>query len=223
MNYEAIDRGIESIVEVNVPESWKSITVEEAEVENDRWDFMVEIADVMNAQEGDILPVSAFADRADGTFPQGTSAYEKRGIGVNVPEWLADNCIQCNQCSYVCPHAVIRPFLLTDEDVNNAPEGMKVLDAKGGKGFEGFKYSMGVSILDCTGCGNCADICPAPKKALVMEPLATQEVEQERYNFLVELPEKTNPMKKTTLKGSQFEKPLFEFSGAYAITNDGPS
>ncbi len=222
MNYDAIDRGIEAIVEVKVPETWKNITVEEAEVNEDRWDFMVEIADVMNAQEGDILPVSAFADRADGTFPQGTSAYEKRGIGVNVPEWIADNCIQCNQCSYVCPHAVIRPFLLTDEDVNNLPEGTKVLDAKGGKGFEGLKYSMGVSVLDCTGCGNCADICPAPKKALVMEALSTQEVEQERYNHLVKLPEKTNPMNKTTVKGSQFEKPLFEFSGACAGCGETP-
>lgn len=222
MNHDAIDRGIEAIVEVNVPEAWKNITVEEAEVETDRWDFMVEIADVMNAQEGDILPVSAFAEKADGTFPQGTSAYEKRGIGVNVPEWLADNCIQCNQCSYVCPHAVIRPFLLTDEEVKNAPEGMKVLAAKGGKTFEGYNYSMGVSPLDCTGCGNCADICPSPKKALVMQPLATQEVEQERFGYLEALPEKINPMKKTTVKGSQFEKPLFEFSGACAGCGETP-
>ncbi|WBW95489.1 pyruvate:ferredoxin (flavodoxin) oxidoreductase [Oceanirhabdus sp. W0125-5] len=221
MNHDAIDRGIESIVEVNVPEAWKNITVEEAQVDEDRWDFMVEIADVMNAQEGDILPVSAFAEKADGTFPQGTSAYEKRGIGVNVPEWLSENCIQCNQCSYVCPHAVIRPFLLNDEEVKNAPEGMKVLDTKG-KAFEGLKYSMGVSPLDCTGCGNCVDICPAPKKALAMEPLATQEVEQERFEYLVKLPEKQNPMKKTTLKGSQFEKPLFEFSGACAGCGETP-
>ncbi|MCM1988130.1 pyruvate:ferredoxin (flavodoxin) oxidoreductase [Oceanirhabdus seepicola] len=221
MNFDAIDKGAESIVEVNIPESWNNITVEEAEVDKDRWDFMVEIADVMNAQEGDTLPVSAFAEKADGTFPQGTSAYEKRGIGVNVPEWLSDNCIQCNQCSYVCPHAVIRPFLVNDEEVKNAPEGMKVLDTKG-KAFEEFKYSMGVSVLDCTGCGNCADICPAPNKALVMKPLATQEVEQERYEFLVNLPEKQNPMKKTTVKGSQFEKPLFEFSGACAGCGETP-
>ena len=127
----------------------------------------------MNAQEGDSLPVSAFNGIEDGTFPQGTAAYEKRGIAINVPEWILENCIQCNQCSYICPHSTIRPFLLNDEELQNAPEGFETKKAVG-KAFEGLQYKIQVDTMDCTGCGNCADVCPAKEKALVMKPLETQ-------------------------------------------------
>ncbi len=212
MNHAAIDQGVGAIVKIDVPESWKTAEdkkVEEKEVP----EFISKILEPMNRQKGDELPVSAFEDMADGTFPNGTAAYEKRGIAINVPEWSMENCIQCNQCSYVCPHAVIRPALLTEEEYNNKPEGFKAVEAKGLKG-EKLYYSMNVSVLDCTGCGNCAEVCPAPTKALVMKPAATQEAEQANYDYAQTLSVKENPMNKYTVKGSQFEKPLLEFHGA---------
>src|SRR5690554_2342225 len=176
----------------------------------------------MNAQEGDSLPVSAFLGREDGTFPMGTSAFEKRGIAVNVPEWNIENCIQCNQCSYVCPHAVIRPFLVTEEEMANAPEGFEAKKAMGGKAFADLQYKIQVSVLDCTGCGNCAQVCPAPKKALVMKPIETQMHETQSWDYALSLAAKLNPMNKNTLKGSQFEQPLLEFSGACAGCGETP-
>ncbi|OOB76007.1 pyruvate-flavodoxin oxidoreductase [Clostridium haemolyticum] len=212
MNHAAIDQGVNAIVKINVPESWKTAEDKEAETK-DVPEFISKILEPMNRQKGDDLPVSAFEGMEDGTFPNGTAAYEKRGIAISVPEWSMENCIQCNQCSYVCPHAVIRPTLLTEEEYNNKPEGFKAVEAKGLKG-EKLYYSMNVSVLDCTGCGNCAEVCPAPTKALVMKPAATQEKEQANYDYAQTLSVKENPMNKYTVKGSQFEKPLLEFHGA---------
>ncbi|AYF55061.1 pyruvate:ferredoxin (flavodoxin) oxidoreductase [Clostridium botulinum C] len=212
MNHAAIDQGVNAIVKINVPESWKTAEDKEAETK-DVPEFISKILEPMNRQKGDDLPVSAFEGMEDGTFPNGTAAYEKRGIAISVPEWSMENCIQCNQCSYVCPHAVIRPSLLTEEEYNNKPEGFKAVEAKGLKG-EKLYYSMNVSVLDCTGCGNCAEVCPAPTKALVMKPAATQEKEQANYDYAQTLSVKENPMNKYTVKGSQFEKPLLEFHGA---------
>ncbi|KEH89034.1 pyruvate-flavodoxin oxidoreductase [Clostridium novyi A str. BKT29909] len=212
MNHAAIDQGVGAIVKVEVPESWKNAEDKKVE-EKDVPEFISKILEPMNRQKGDELPVSAFEGMEDGTFPNGTAAYEKRGIAINVPEWSMENCIQCNQCSYVCPHAVIRPTLLTEEEYNNKPEGFKAVEAKGIKG-EKLYYAMNVSVLDCTGCGNCAEVCPAPTKALVMKPAATQEAEQANYDYAQTLSVKENPMDKYTVKGSQFEKPLLEFHGA---------
>ncbi|QPW56896.1 pyruvate:ferredoxin (flavodoxin) oxidoreductase [Clostridium botulinum] len=214
MNHAAIDQGVNAIVKINVPESWKNAEDKKAETK-DVPEFISKILEPMNRQKGDDLPVSAFEGMEDGTFPNGTAAYEKRGIAISVPEWSMENCIQCNQCSYVCPHAVIRPTLLTEEEYNNKPEGFKAVEAKGIKG-EKLYYSMNVSALDCTGCGNCAEVCPAPTKALVMKPAATQENEQANYDYAQTLSVKENPMNKYTVKGSQFEKPLLEFHGACA-------
>jgi pyruvate-ferredoxin/flavodoxin oxidoreductase len=222
MNYAAIDKGVNAAVKIEVPASWKNAVSEVKEVVADRPEFIKNVADVMNKQEGDKLPVSTFDGIEDGTFPAGTAAYEKRGIAVNVPEWEIDNCIQCNQCSYVCPHSVIRPALLTDEELKNAPAGIKSKKAAGGKAFEGLNYTMTISALDCTGCGSCAEVCPAPNKALVMKALHSQMDQQEVFNYTQKLPEKENPMNKNTVKGSQFQKPLFEFSGACAGCGETP-
>jgi pyruvate-ferredoxin/flavodoxin oxidoreductase len=223
MNFAAIDRALESLVEVKVPESWKN-AVDETSNDNDKNvpDFIKNIAEPINRQEGNNLPVSAFVGIEDGTFPAGTSAYEKRGIAINVPKWDIDKCIQCNQCSFVCPHAAIRPFLLNEEEVNNAPEGFNTKKAQGGKAFEGLNYRITVDVLDCTGCGNCADICPAPGKALTMEPIETQLNEQNNWEYSMTLSYKENPMNKETVKGSQFEQPLLEFSGACAGCGETP-
>ena len=221
MNYEAIDKGVDALVRIDVKPEWKDLD-EDADMNADLPEFISKILVPMNAQEGDSLPVSAFADRADGTFPHGTAAYEKRGIAVSVPEWQTDNCIQCNQCAYVCPHAVIRPFLLDEAEKNNAPETFSSKKALGGKNFEGMDFSIKVSVLDCTGCGNCAQVCPSPEKALIMKPLGTQMEETTNWEYAINLPEKENPMKKHTLKGSQFEKPLLEFSGACAGCGETP-
>jgi pyruvate-ferredoxin/flavodoxin oxidoreductase len=221
MNNAAIDKGIDAISKIDVPESWKDAQ-DEVKAERDIPDFIKNILEPMNAQEGDKLPVSAFVDLADGTFPNGTAAYEKRGIAVNVPEWQLDNCIQCNQCSYVCPHAVIRPFLLNEEEVSKAPESLQSKKANGGKSFEAYNYKIQVSVMDCTGCGNCADICPAPNKALIMKPLESQLAEAENWDYATKLSPKENPMNADSLKGSQFEKPLLEFSGACAGCGETP-
>lgn len=221
MNYEAIDRGVNALVKVEVPADWAN-AVDEKKDERKVPDFIKNILEPMNAQEGDRLPVSAFLGREDGTFPMGTSAYEKRGIAVNVPEWNIENCIQCNQCSYVCPHAVIRPFLISEEEMANAPEGFEAKKAMGGKAFGDLQYKIQVSVLDCTGCGNCAQVCPAPKKALVMKPIETQMHETTNWEYALSLSHKINPMNKNTLKGSQFEQPLLEFSGACAGCGETP-
>jgi pyruvate-ferredoxin/flavodoxin oxidoreductase len=221
MNFAAIDKGLEALVQVNVPETWKD-AFEEAAATVAVPDFIKNVLEPMNRQEGDALPVSTFLGVEDGTFPQGTAAYEKRGIAVNVPEWNIDKCIQCNQCSYVCPHAAIRPFLATEEEVNNAPETFNTKKAQGGKAFEGLNYRISVTPLDCTGCGNCADICPAPGKALTMVPVETQLAEQNNWEYALTLSYKENPMSKETVKGSQFEQPLLEFSGACAGCGETP-
>ena len=218
MNYLAVEKGIDSLVCIQVPAEWANATDNKTNEVNEP-DFIKNILRPMTAQEGNSLPVSAFKDIDDGTLPSGTSAYEKRGIAVNVPEWIPESCIQCNQCSFVCPHACIRPVLVNEEEANNAPESFKTKKATG-KGFEGLQYRMQVSPLDCTGCGNCADICPAKQKALVMEPIETQvEAEGENWAYAVD-PKKVAPkgdiMSPKTVKGSQFRQPLHEFSGACA-------
>ena len=212
MNNAAIDKGALSIVKINVPESWKDAK-DEKETKKEVPEFIKNILEPMNRQEGDKLPVSAFVGMEDGTFPSGTAAYEKRGIAINVPEWQPDKCIQCNQCSFVCPHATIRPVLLNDAEVKNAPKGFAVKPASGAKGLS---FRMQISPLDCTGCGNCAEICPAKEKALVMKPLDTQLKENDNWDYAMNVSPKANPMKKESVKGSQFEEPLLEFSGACA-------
>ncbi|MCM8711721.1 pyruvate:ferredoxin (flavodoxin) oxidoreductase [Clostridium sp. SYSU_GA19001] len=221
MNFAAIDKGLESLVEVKVPEAWKN-AYEEAAATKAVPDFIKNVLEPMNRQEGDALPVSTFLGVEDGTFPMGTAAYEKRGIAISVPEWNIDKCIQCNQCSYVCPHAAIRPFLVNEEEAKSAPEGFNTKKAQGGKAFEGLSYRISVSVLDCTGCGNCADICPAPGKALTMKPVETQLNEQNNWDYSLTLSYKENPMNKETVKGSQFEQPLLEFSGACAGCGETP-
>ncbi|MEG0775232.1 pyruvate:ferredoxin (flavodoxin) oxidoreductase [Clostridium sp.] len=222
MNHAAIDAGINSVVKVEIPESWKTATDENLEVKKAKPEFIENIVEVMNRQEGNSLPVSAFLGIEDGTFEHGTAAFEKREIAVTVPEWQPENCIQCNQCSYVCPHAVIRPFIGTEEDYKNAPEGLVHQAAKGGKAFEGLRFHIGVSVQDCTGCGNCAQVCPAKQKALVMKPLDTQRNEIPNWEFSLTLPKRENPMNVSSVKGSQFETPLLEFSGACAGCGETP-
>ncbi|MDU7214788.1 pyruvate:ferredoxin (flavodoxin) oxidoreductase [Clostridium sp.] len=225
MNHAAIDAGVDAIVKIDVPDSWKDAKEDGKIEENmDVPDFIKNICEPMNKLEGSKLPVSAFvnADMTDGTFMSGTTAYEKRGIAVNVPEWIPENCIQCNQCSYVCPHATIRPFLINEKEKENAPEGMKIIPANGFKG-EAMYYMIGVTPLDCTGCGNCVETCPAPGKALIMKPQDSQHEQIECWNYAVEeLSIKPNPMKKTTVKGSQFEQPLLEYNGACAGCGETP-
>lgn len=221
MNFTAIDRGIDAIVKIEVPEAWRDLELQ-AEEERNVPDFIKNVLEPMNRQEGDALPVSTFLGAEDGTFMHGTAAFEKRGIAIDVPEWNIDKCIQCNQCSYVCPHAVIRPFLLNEDESKNAPDGFKSKKANGGKAFEAYNYRITISALDCTGCGNCADICPAPGKALVMKPIETQLKEQKNWDYALTLTPKENPMSKETVKGSQFEKPLLEFSGACAGCGETP-
>ena len=224
MNFEAVEAGLNALVKIDVPDNWSNAEELEMAVDSDEPEFIKNILRPMNAQEGNNLPVSAFEGLEDGTFPAGTAAYEKRGVAVNVPEWITDNCIQCNQCAYVCPHACIRPVLVNEEEAANAPESFNTKKAIG-KGFEGLQYRMQVSPMDCTGCGNCADICPAKQKALVMKPLDTQEVEVENWAFAVDTTKvapKGDIMAPTTVKGSQFRQPLIEFSGACAGCGETP-
>ena len=223
MNFAAIDKGVESIVKIEVPADWKDAKDEVKEDKENIPAFIKNIVEPINAQKGFDLPVSAFEGMEDGTFIPGTAAYEKRGIAINVPEWQQDKCIQCNQCAYVCPHAVIRPFLLNEEEKTNAPESMKIVPAKALKTEEPTFYTIGVTPLDCTGCGNCAQVCPAPGKALIMKPMETQEEQIEAWDYAVkDVTPKKNPMNKNTVKGSQFEQPLFEFSGACAGCGETP-
>ena len=223
MNYAAVDRGGE-YTKVEIPADWKDITAKFENPNKDRLApaFVKEIADVVNAQAGDTLPVSVFNDYVDGTIPAGTTAYEKRGIAVKVPEWQAEHCIQCNSCAFVCPHAAIRPFLLTDEEAAAVPAGLKLQDGKAT--FKGYKFALGVSVLDCTGCGNCADVCPSKEKALVMQPLGTQEAEQANFDYLhshVGYKDNVQP-KAQNVKNAQFAQPLFEYSGACAGCGETP-
>ena len=224
MNYEAVEAGMNSLVKINVPESWKTAT-EEAKVETKEvTDFVKNIMNPMNALEGDKLPVSAFNGLEDGTFPAGTAAYEKRGVATDVPEWNMAKCIQCNQCAFVCPHACIRPVLVSDEELANAPEGFETKKATG-KTLAGLNYRIQVSTLDCTGCNNCVDICPAPGKALEMKPLGTQvETEVANWDFSVskEVSNKEHLTPGKTVKDSQFKQPLIEFSGACAGCGETP-
>src|SRR4030043_1897847 len=221
MNYQAVDRGIESLKKVEIPQTWKD-AVEVKDIKKAQEpDFIENILRVINRQEGDSIPVSAFTGVEDGTFPLGTAAYEKRGIAVNVPEWLKENCIQCNQCSYICPHAVIRPFLLTDDEMKNAPEKFETIKAKG-KGLDPFAFRIKERVLDCTGCGNCANICPAKEKALIMKPMDSQKGQIENWDFAMKVPVKEDVVPADTVKGSQSRKPLFEFSGACGGCGETP-
>ena len=220
MNYAAVDAGINMVHEVNVPAEWADAkdccccgAAEEKVYDRPEMKKFVEgILEPVSKHLGDRLPVSTFVDMADGTFPQGSAAYEKRGIAVEVPEWDPEKCIQCNQCSLVCPHAVIRPYLLDEAEAAAAPAGTKMADMKP-KGA--YKFAMGISVLDCVGCGLCAKCCPAKEKALVMKPLETQEAEQKKFDYLAKsVSYKETNFKPETVKGSQFKQPLLEFSGA---------
>ncbi len=221
MNKSAVERGGDA-EEVIIPAEWKNIEIKAKTDDRNIPDFIKNIAEPINAQKGDDLPVSAFVGREDGTFPAGTTAYEKRGVAVSVPEWIADNCIQCNQCAYVCPHAAIRPFLLTDEELENAPKGTKAIQGTGGT--KEYKFKIQISPLDCTGCGNCADVCPSKEKALVMKHLDTQMDEAPRWDYMhskVGYKDTILPKEKS-VKNSQFAQPLFEFSGACAGCGETP-
>ncbi len=224
MNYAAVDAGAANFQKVEVPAEWKNIVLGSDGVDGDRPEYITKIVDVINAQKGDDLPVSTFVGAEDGTFQSGTAAFEKRGIAVNVPEWQAENCIQCNQCAYVCPHAAIRPFLINEDELAKLPEGTQTLAAVPNKQFPGLNFKIQVSVLDCTGCGNCADVCPSKSKALVMKPLGTQEVEVERWNhFAKNVTYKEKVVEKNkSVKNSQFAQPLFEFSGACAGCGETP-
>ncbi len=213
MNYAAVDEGAVGYHKVEVPASWAD-AVDTAAATSDRPDFIKNIVDVMNAQKGDTLPVSAFKGIEDGTFEHGTAAYEKRGIAVHVPTWDPTSCIQCNQCAFVCPHACIRPFLLTDEEAANAPATVKAVQGKGKEAQ--YKYVMQVDIMDCTGCGNCIASCPLAGKSdpLKMVPIDDSRDQIEAWDYVIGLPTKENPEDKYTVKGSQFEQPLLEFSGS---------
>ena len=228
MNYDAIDAGAKQIVEIQIPESWKdcedeflgkSVAGDSAVV-----DFVNNIQIPVNAQEGNKLPVSAFKDYVDGTTPSGAAAFEKRGIAVDIPVWNPENCIQCNRCAYVCPHAVIRPVAMTEEEAAAAPEGMKVVPMTG---MADKKFAIVVSALDCTGCGSCVNVCPGKKgaKAIAMENMEANVGSQKYFDYAVTLPEKADVIakfKEATVKGSQFKTPLLEFSGACAGCGETP-
>ena len=229
MNYAAIDAGAQQVVKVEIPDDWKNAEYEElgvvkTEGRAEVLDFVNTIQNPVSAQEGNNIPVSAFMKYVNGATPSGTAAYEKRGIAVDVPCWNADTCIQCNQCAYVCPHAAIRPVIMTEEELAKAPEGTKSKDATG---LPGFKFVMTLSALDCTGCASCTNVCPGNKKAetLVMKPLETQMAEQDIFAYgltIDEKPETAAKFKETTVKGSQFKQPLLEFSGACAGCGETP-
>ncbi len=223
MNYAAVDKGSENVHQVKVDPAWTKLDSEDNSVDADVPDFVKNVVMPMNAQNGDDLPVSAFLGREDGTFPAGTTEYEKRGIAVNIPEWQPDNCIQCNQCAFVCPHAAIRPWLINEEEKKNMPEGTVTLKAKG-KNFDGHDYRIQVAPLDCTGCGNCVDVCPAKEKALVMKPLDDQQEQIEKWDYFANKVSYKDTLvpKDRTVKNSQFAQPLFEFSGACAGCGETP-
>ena len=229
MNHAAIDKGMESFHKVNVPEAWK--TAEDNRVDTpatgDRADVVEYVNSILkpvNAYQGNKLPVSVFSNHVDGTAPQGSAAYEKRGIAVDVPEWNPANCIQCNFCSLVCPHAVIRPVIMSDEELAAAPANTK---SKPATGLAGFNFSMTISTLDCTGCGSCTQVCPGMKgnKALTMQSIDSQRPQQAVFDYgrtIEPKPEVAAKFKETTVKGSQFKQPLLEFSGACAGCGETP-
>ena len=218
MNHKAIDLGATAYKKVEVPASWA--TAEDGKKESvltgpEKLVKMVEsILDPVDRMDGDSLPVSAFVDHVDGTFELGASAYEKRGVAVTVPTWDSSKCIQCNQCSFVCPHATIRPYALTEEEAKNAPEAAKIVDVKAGKGKGVYKFAMAVSPLDCMGCGVCAKVCPAG--ALTMVPQEQEAAQQDVFNYMVANVTTKSDVADMTVKGSQFKKPLLEFSGSCA-------
>lgn len=223
MNYAAVDQGIDALHKVEVKESWKDAdTTKDFKIEGAP-EFINNILIPMNRQEGNDLPVSTFVNMVDGTFPSGTSRYEKRGIAVNVPHWKNENCIQCNQCSLVCPHAVIRPFLADEEEKANAPEGFETIKARG-KGLENYEYRMQISPLDCTGCGNCAQVCPAKEKALVMTPFESEiDVQAANWEYASEhIKSKQENIEPNNFKNTQFQTPYLEFSGACAGCGETP-
>ncbi len=225
MNNAAVDAGLQKLIKIEVPAEWadaKDKVIEKRGMPSYIPDFMANQCATINAQEGDSLPVSAFVGREDGSFPSGTSAFEKRGVAVNVPEWKAAKCIQCNQCAMVCPHASIRPFLLNADEEADAPEGFGAVECKSKSLKEtGYKYKMQVDVLDCMGCGNCADICPV--SALEMKPIASQDQEIDHWTYAIEnIEDKENVGNKFTVQGSQFQRPLLEFSGACAGCGETP-
>ncbi len=222
MNKAAVDRGADEVREVKIPENWKNAEDSAAKApEKTLPDYIKNVLIPVNAQKGDGLPVSTFADAADGTVPLGTSKYEKRGTAVMVPKWNPEKCIQCNWCSYYCPHASIRPFLLTPKEKQSAPGTYATVEAAG-KGLEGYEFRVQVDPLDCTGCGSCEQVCPAPEKAIEMQPLESQMGEQANWNYSLSLSPKDGLMNKFTVKGSQFQQPLLEFSGACAGCGETP-
>ncbi|MEA3504088.1 MAG: pyruvate:ferredoxin (flavodoxin) oxidoreductase, partial [Bacteroidota bacterium] len=223
MNNAAVERGGDNVIEIAVLPEWSNLDAEDNSIEANVPDFIKNIAGPINAQKGDDLPVSAFLGYEDGTFPAGTTQYEKRGVAVNIPEWNADNCIQCNQCAYVCPHAAIRPFLINEEEMKGLPEGTDTITAKG-KGFEGMQFRIQVSSMDCTGCGVCVEVCPSKEKSLVLKPLETQSDQAARWDYFSNnVTYKDKLVDKTkSVKNSQFAQPLFEFSGACAGCGETP-
>jgi pyruvate-ferredoxin/flavodoxin oxidoreductase len=219
MNYAAVDNTLENLMEISVPDSWAD-AAGDAETRLDEPEFVSQVMRPMLAQQGDKLPVSAF--RPDGLFPVATTCYEKRGVAINVPEWVLENCIQCNQCAMVCPHAAIRPVILTEEECQSAPQGFETKKALG-KDLKGYHFRMQVNALDCMGCGNCADICPAKKPALIMRPIETQtDVQVANHDYAVKIPVRDDLVKRTSVKGSQFQQPLLEFSGACSGCGETP-
>lgn len=221
-NYAAVEHGCD-VTKIAIPAGWAKVEIPGEAIDASVPEFISRMVNPINALKGDDLPVSAFLGREDGTFPAGTTAYEKRGIAVDVPEWQMENCIQCNQCSYVCPHAAIRPFLLDEKELAGAPVGTETKKTNG-KGYEHLQYRIQVSVLDCTGCGNCADVCPSKTKALVMKPLDSQMEQTTRWNYLanqVSIKDQITP-KTMNVKASQFAQPLFEFSGACAGCGETP-
>ena len=222
MNIAAVDAGINSLVEVKVKPEWKNLSGAAIKPAADNLPYVIKnILVPINAQKGDNLPVSAFKGMEDGTMPLGTSRYEKRGIATHLPVWDATECLQCNMCSFVCPHAVIRPFLLDEAEAANAPEGLVMVDAKGPQ-LAGMKYAMGVSTLDCTSCGSCVSSCPKSGKALKMVPTHEVSLDQTNWEYLFNLPIKGDKVDKFSLKGSQFKQPLVEFNGACAGCGETP-
>ena len=228
MNYAAIDRGMEDLKKVEIPADWANAVdnsaADKAEGNGALVEYVNEILKPVNAYKGNKLPVSTFMDHVDGTAPNGSAAYEKRGIAVDVPEWNPENCIQCNRCAIVCPHAVIRPVAMTADELAKAPEGTKSLPMMG---LKDLNFVMTVSTLDCTGCGACAQVCPGKKgaKALTMQSIDSQRPKQAVFDYALTLedkPEVHEKFKFTTVKGSQFKQPLLEFSGACAGCGETP-
>ena len=223
MNYAAVDAGAD-VIKLEIPEEWKSIVIEQKEDKRNIPEFIKKVVEPMLSQKGNDLPVSAFNGYEDGTFPSGTTEYEKRGIAVNVPHWNPVKCIQCNSCSTVCPHAAIRPVVMDEKEMNGAPLGMITTAIKTPKPFAGMGYRMQISVLDCTGCGNCVDVCPAKDKALVMKPLDTQKAEIANWNYAMKkvAPKDDLIEKFASIRNSQFAQPLFQFSGACAGCGETP-